>query len=182
MPAEMPAAMILAARGFGALLFGASALGKGRNLGEFAAIIARHVPLAGRGSAALAGAIIAIEGLCAVFLASGVASPVGGVLGIVLLLGFALVMARALRRGERDLDCGCRFGAARQAITWPLVWRNLVFAAALFPALARWAQAPGRLEWIDGLGAGAAMFVLAALATQLIHLHDRTVQLQQRFS
>ncbi len=178
----MPAAMVLAARGFGALLFGASALGKGRKRGEFAAIVARHTRLSHRASGLLAGAILALEGLCTVLLASGVAWPAGGVLGIALLLGFALVMARALWRGERDLDCGCRFGAARQVITWPLVLRNLAFAAALCPALAHWEQAPGRLEWIDGLCAGAVMFVLAALATQLIHLHDRTRQLQQRFS
>ena len=48
----------------------------------------------------------------------------------ILLLLFAAAMAVNLRRGRADIDCGCALGLLKERISWPLVARNLVLAAA----------------------------------------------------
>ena len=47
-------------------------------------------------------------------------------LAATLLLTYALAMALSLLQGRRIADCGCQAGARRQAVSWPLVWRNLM--------------------------------------------------------
>lgn len=47
-------------------------------------------------------------------------------LAAALLLTYAIAMALSLLQGRRIADCGCQAGARRQAVSWPLVWRNLI--------------------------------------------------------
>ncbi len=46
----------------------------------------------------------------------------------MLLMAYAGVMSLVLWRGREISDCGCSVGANRQAVRWPLVWRNLALA------------------------------------------------------
>ena len=48
----------------------------------------------------------------------------------ILLLAFAWAMAVNLRRGRAAIDCGCALGLLKERISWPLVARNLLLAAA----------------------------------------------------
>ena len=52
--------------------------------------------------------------------------PFGVWLAAALLLTYGAAMAHSLLRGRRIADCGCQAGAQRQAVSWPLVWRNLI--------------------------------------------------------
>ncbi|MBN7797591.1 MauE/DoxX family redox-associated membrane protein [Parahaliea mediterranea] len=65
--------------------------------------------------------------------------PVGAVPRAVAvaapLLAYALAMAANIRRGHRLLDCGCSWGAARQAISMGLVYRNVALAIAALTML-----------------------------------------------
>jgi hypothetical protein len=69
----------------------------------------------------------------------------GGV--ALLMFAYALAIAANLARGRRDIDCGC--GGDSQPLSWALVLRNAVLAAAALiagrPALER------SLDWIDAL-------------------------------
>ncbi|WP_293900641.1 MauE/DoxX family redox-associated membrane protein [Phenylobacterium sp.] len=49
-----------------------------------------------------------------------------------LLLAYGAAMAAALRQGRTEIDCGC--GGPPTPLSWSLVARNLVLAAALVPA------------------------------------------------
>jgi uncharacterized membrane protein len=64
-----------------------------------------------------------------------------------LLLGYAAAIGINLARGRRDIDCGC--GGESQALSWSLVQRNVVLAAAALiasgPVLQR------RMDWVDAL-------------------------------
>ncbi|AHE54791.1 MauE/DoxX family redox-associated membrane protein [Sphingomonas sanxanigenens] len=54
---------------------------------------------------------------------------------ILLLAGFAAAMAVNIRRGRSHIDCGCGLSGLHQMLGWPLVARNLAFAALLVPVL-----------------------------------------------
>jgi hypothetical protein len=51
----------------------------------------------------------------------------GGVLAL-----YAAAMGGNLWRGNRQLDCGCHWGAVSQPVTMGLVWRNVVLAGVAF--------------------------------------------------
>lgn len=93
----------------------------------------------------------------------GVALPWLLTVAIALLLAFALAMSLNLLRG-RVIPCGCQ--GTTTTISWPLVARNLLLAAAA--GLALWSgPAPGlRAIGTSGgrLGGGAAFAALLALA------------------
>lgn len=65
--------------------------------------------------------IVAAAGLLLAF-----RQPVVVLLAAALLLTYGAAMALSLFQGRRIADCGCQAGAQRQAVSWPLVWRNLI--------------------------------------------------------
>jgi hypothetical protein len=94
-----------------------------------------------------------------------------------LLFGlYALAIAINLRRGRRELDCGCLGFGRRSTISMTLLWRNgvLVLASLAAGFLPRGERA---LDWIDlftvavGLTAAALLYAategLAAAAGRL---------------
>lgn len=90
------------------------------------------------------------------------ARPVAAALGALLLLGYGAAMALNLRRGRRDLDCGCMGFGARSQISPALVWRNALAALAslcvgLLPRVER------TLSWMDAWTIIAAVVVIALL-------------------
>jgi hypothetical protein len=78
-----------------------------------------------------------------------------------LMLSYALAIGINLARGRRDIDCGC--GGESHPLSWALVLRNLVLAAAALmasrPTLER------SMEWVD-----AVTLVLGVLAFYALYL------------
>ncbi len=82
------------------------------------------------------------------------ARPSGALASILLLLLFAAAMGINLRRGRREIDCGCFIGVLRQRIGWWLVIRNLALALLAASLLA---PAGGREPvWLDPVTVFAA--------------------------
>lgn len=85
-----------------------------------------------------------------------------------LLLMFAAALAINLRRGRREIDCGCFRSDLRQPVSTALVLRNLLLALSAL-ALAAWPSTavPQPVEWL--LASAAAATLLACyLATGLV--------------
>lgn len=142
-----------------AVVFAQAALHKLRDRDAFDAVLAGYRLVAPRAVAPLARLLALAEAA----VAAGVCLPAtrapGMGLAALLLLGYAGAIALNLRRGRRDIDCGC--GGDAQRLAWPLVWRNGVLAAL---ALA-W-TAPATERAIDGgdyLAAFAASLGLVGL-------------------
>ena len=91
--------------------------------------------------------------------------PVGGLAGAGLLTLFALAMAINILRGRSEIDCGC--GGAAQSLSWGLVLRNLLIAAALVAASA---LTDGRISWFS-----AALAAVAAGTSFLLYLGLETL-------
>lgn len=89
-----------------------------------------------------------------------------------LLLVFGGAMAINIRRGRRDIDCGCFMAALRQRLGWPLVMRNgallsAALAVALLPTGAR------ALLWLDAVtivGATGALLLAYTSFSQMAGL------------
>jgi uncharacterized membrane protein len=117
-----------------------------------------------------------------VVLGAGVLVPVTrpmATLGLAaLVLLYAVAIAINLARGRRSIDCGC--GGAAHPLSWGLVARNLVIAAAAVaasrPTLER------ELNWIDALTLVVgvlAFYALYLMADELLRQASRSVQLKQ---
>ena len=121
-----------------ALLFAAAAIHKLRDLRRFGEIFAAYglLPFAvGRRSSRV---VPLLEAAVAVgLLYDGSRTPAAGV-GIVLLLAYAGAIAVNLRRGRRDLACGCGGPDDRRPIAGWMVWRNISIAVLLATALLPW--------------------------------------------
>jgi hypothetical protein len=148
-------------RGALALLFVVAAAHKLRDRGSFRTTLDAYavlpVPLVG----AIAALVPLLELAVAVLL---VASRTlrWGVAGAVALLGlYALAMAVNLRRGRRDLDCGCMGPATRSKIGPELVVRNVVLIAVALACLSP--VTPRPLGWLDRATVPLALATVAAL-------------------
>src|SRR4051812_20209692 len=134
----------IAARAFGILLFGAAVASKVRHFREFTLIVARYLAVPVGVARPAAVAVAGLETAAVLLLLVPGSAKAGAMLAILLLLGFAGTMARALARGERELDCGCMYGALRQRVRWELVARNIVLALAFAPLFVAsgWSDVP----------------------------------------
>jgi hypothetical protein len=181
LPDPLSAELVIASRLFGAGLFFLAIRGKLLNWTPFLGVLASYRLLPGGTEAAAAIAILAAEAVVATSLATGIGLPYGGILGIALLLGFAVAMAVAMARGERVIDCGCFQSALRQRLTPGLILRNLVLAGLLLPTLATALPIGGASELVDGLAAGLALLLLNAAIATMIVLRDASAQLRGRY-
>lgn len=173
----------LACRLLGALIFATAAAGKLRHRHELAGVVANYRLLPESLAAAAGWAILALEILTALSLASGTRLEAGTALAIALLCVFALAMAINLARGRREIDCGCFQSGLRQRLSVGLVVRNLLVSAALVPLFFAVTSPPvGPLQWIDGLGAGLAAYALYRAFDQLLSLRHSSAELQKRFA
>ena len=97
----------------------------------------------------------------------------------VLVVVYALAIAVNLARGRRNIDCGC--GGATHPVSWGLVVRNLVLAAAALvasrPMLDR------AVDWFDAttlvLGV-LAFYGLYLMADELLRQASRLAQLNRQ--
>jgi methylamine utilization protein MauE len=145
-----------------ALLFASAALHKIRDLAVFGEVLRAYRVLPP--VLALPWALPLLEGLIAGALLIPEARRAAALGGALLLVLYALAMALNLRRGRRDLSCGCGAFAERRPIAAWMVARNLLLAALLaaltLPAGTR------ALEPVDLLtvAAGVALVTLLYLS------------------
>ena len=99
-----------------------------------------------------------------------------GLAALVLL--YAAAMAINLLRGRHDIDCGC--GGAAHPLSWGLVVRNVVLAAAALaasrPTLER------SMNWIDALTlvlGVLAFYALYLMADELLRQAGRMAQMKR---
>jgi hypothetical protein len=89
-----------------------------------------------------------------------------GLPAAALLVVFALAMAINIGRGRLHIDCGCGRSELRQPLSRALVVRNLLLAALLLPAMLPLTRT-GSAEWLIGVTAGVALYLLTLLANAL---------------
>jgi hypothetical protein len=178
--ASCPAELVIAARLLGAGVFILSIYGKLRNWVPFVGIVANYRLLPAGAARVAAVVIIAAEALVVGSFGTGVAQAFGGMLGIALLLGFALAMAIALARGDRVIDCGCFQSSLRQTLGPILILRNLVLAGLLLPTLAVSQPLGGALSLIDAVGTGLTLLLLNAAVATMIAVRDANARLRER--
>ena len=158
----------LALRSSVALVLLSAAVHKLRDPAAFAAVVAdyRLVP---RASALVLSRLIILAELMV-----GATLPIarGAAVGAFALFAmYSAAIAINLRRGRRDLDCGCAGPARRVPIGPSLLVRNAVLIAgslaALLPSAAR------DLVWLDGVTLIASIAALALLygAAEIVMSH-----------
>lgn len=92
--------------------------------------------------------------------------PAAPLAAMALLLVFAAAMAINIRRGRRQIDCGCGHVGLRQQLGWPMVARNIVLANLLVLRLA----SPAGIAPFDlavAAAAGAMLFLLLLMFNTL---------------
>lgn len=155
-PHDLTAPLLLAARIGLACIFLTAGVGKLRHLMVFEGVLANYRLLPRWAIAPVHVLLPLVEIAVAIAVLT---RPALGAPAAALLLLFAAAMAVNLRRGRRDIDCGCHQSALRQRLSWALVWRNGVLALLALAA----ALPPVRVSasaWLTGAGAGLGLFAL----------------------
>jgi uncharacterized membrane protein YphA (DoxX/SURF4 family) len=163
-PAIAPFA--LAIRTLISLVFLTAAYGKLRHWAPFQGVVANYRLLPPAMAAPAAYLIPPAELLLGAALLSGIGLPWAEPCAAALLLLFALAMGINLRRGRRDIDCGCFQSALKQTLSWILVTRNVILALLTGLALLSHDGPDDLLSVMNGYLAGAILFIiLQALGT-----------------
>jgi hypothetical protein len=104
--------------------------------------------------------------------------PAALLLLAALVVVYGAAMAINLLRGRHDIDCGC--GGATHPLSWGLVARNIVLAAAAViasrPTLER------SMDWIDALTlvlGVLAFYALYLMADELLRQASRLAQIKR---
>ncbi len=153
-----------------ALLFASAAIHKLRDLAGFADAFAAYALLPA-GAARLAWLVPVLELVVATGLVLGAARAVASAAGAALLLVYAVAIGVNLRRGRRDLACGCGGPLERRPIAPWMVWRNLALAGLMALLLLPPSVRP--LQAADALTIGAGTAVVALLYMSLERLLGR---------
>ncbi len=146
-----------------ALLFASASAHKLRDLRRFDEIFAAYRVLTPLARWHLPRAIPFMELAVAAALLLDRSRPYAAVAGACLLAIYAAAITVNLRRGRRDLACGCGGPDDRRPIAPWMVWRNVVLALALSAALAPWTARP--LNFTD-----AVTVIFGVLTLALIYL------------
>jgi hypothetical protein len=149
-----------------AALWIASGVHKLRDPGGFAGAVAAYALLPQWAIGGVARALPLIEIAVGTGLLFRVSREGAALTSALLLTLYALAIAINLRRGRRELDCGCFGFGRRSTISMRLLWRNAVLilaslAAGFLPLRNR------ALDWIDlftvAVGIAAAALLYAAV-------------------
>jgi uncharacterized membrane protein YphA (DoxX/SURF4 family) len=163
-----------------ALLFASAGAHKLRDLKGFDEIFSAYGLMPAMPGVRISWLVPLLEIAIAAGLVITVSRPYAGALAILLLSGYAAAIAVNLKRGHRDLACGCG-GPERRTIAAWMVWRNLLMALAAAVVFLPWAHRP--LGLTDGLtiAFGLSTIALIYLCTdQLLGNAQRTAQLGSR--
>ena len=154
-----------------ALLFASAGLHKLRDLRHFTEVLRAYRVLP-EGAVHLAPLVPLAELMVAAGLSLSAARFSAGLGGAALLLTYAAAIAVNLRRGRRDLACGCGGpDDARPIAPW-MVARNLMLALLLLAiTLLRWKTRP--LTPMDALTVGGGVVTATLLYVSLDQLLGR---------
>jgi hypothetical protein len=162
-----------------ALLFVSAAFNKLRSLQRFAEVF-RAYRLLPEAVARLAWLVPALELTLGVGLLARRSRAGASAAGAALLLAYAAAIAINLRRGRRDLACGCGGPHERRPIAAWMVWRNLVLAGLLGALLLPWIVRPMAAADAITIGAGTAVAALLYMSLErlLAQISPRTALLR----
>jgi hypothetical protein len=161
-----------------ALLFASAAVHKLRDLKTFDEIFTAYGLMPAISNVRISWMVPLLEIAVAAGLAVKVARPYAGSLGIIMLSGYAAAIAVNLRRGHRDLACGCGGPDERRTIATWMVWRNLLIALVTAAIFAPW-TARG-LSLTDGITIAFGLLTIALVylcIDQLFGNAQRTAQM-----
>jgi hypothetical protein len=146
-----------------ALLFASASAHKLRDLKRFDEIFSAYGLLTGVARLRMSWSVPVLELAVAGGLLFDESRPYAATVGIVLLLTYAAAIAVNLRRGRRDLACGCGGPDERRPIAPWMVWRNILVALCLAATFVPWTARP--LNFTD-----AVTVVFGLLTLALIYL------------
>jgi hypothetical protein len=146
-----------------ALLFASAGVHKLRDLTRFEEAFTAYQLLPAAVSTRLSWLVPVFELMVAAGLAAKISRPYAAALGIVLLSGYAGAIALNLRRGRRDLACGCGGPNDRRSIAPWMIGRNALIALGATAAFATWADRS--LSLTDGI-----TIVFGLLTIALVYL------------
>jgi Methylamine utilisation protein MauE len=162
-----------------ALLFASAAMHKLRDLAQFDAVFSAYGIIPAIPGVRISWTVPVLELLVAAGLASSLTRPYAALLGILLLSAYAAAIGVNLRRGRRDLACGCGGPDERRPIAPWMVWRNILIALAAGTAFAPWTDRA--LTMTDGVTIVFGLLTVALIylcADQLLGTARRTAQLR----
>ncbi len=163
------------------VLFAHAAWHKWRELARFTATLAAYRMLPAQLVAVAGYGVALLETLLAALLCVPMARHGAAAAGSLLLVSYAIAIGVNLRRGRRDLDCGCTGPADRRSIAAWMVWRNGLLAMLLLAMVPGWGNRP--LEAADGLtilaGFLAAVLVYATIDRLLGQVMPRAAALRR---
>ena len=113
-----------------------------------------------------------------IFCKTGVSRQAALVGLAALVSAYAVAIAINLLRGRHDIDCGC--GGASHPLSWGLVARNMVLAAAAI--LASRPTVERSMEWTDALTlvmGVLAFYALYLMADELLRQASRLAQIKR---
>jgi len=142
-----------------ALLFASAAVHKARAPVHFAEVLRAYRVLPA--SLQLSWLVPLLELAVATALLLPATRTTAALSGAALLLVYALAMAVNLKRGRRDLACGCGGAHERRPIGAWMVWRNLALAGVLGVLALPWRLRP--LQAVDFLTVAAGVAVASLL-------------------
>lgn len=128
---------------------------------ELVGVVANYRLLPGAAVAPVAALLPFVELAAGLLLLAGEhrAAPAAA----ALLLLFAAAMAINVRRGRRDIDCGCGHSPLRHRLSWWLVARNITMAGALLLLAPPADATAGMTDHALGAVAGVMLFLLYLL-------------------
>ena len=160
-----------------AVVFGAAALAKLRDLDMFQGVVEQYRLLPVVLVPPFARMLPLVELVAALGLLLPATRAPAAVTLIGLLLLFAAAMAINLARGRSDIDCGCFLAVRKQRISWPLVMRNLVLAGFGVMLLGEGTGRPlAALDWVTIGAAAASLLLLYEAIGRLFGLAPRPVR------
>ncbi len=151
---------------FAALILVRAAIGKARDLAAFEGALDgyRLLPFWSLPAAKIGFPVV--EAVIAAALLIPPLRALAGYAAAGLLTLFAAAMAINLIRGRREIDCGCGGPGSRQTLSWGLVIRNLLIAAALvIAAVLAGPDIVWRAVPLAAVAAGAAFLLYLGLET-----------------
>jgi hypothetical protein len=161
-----------------ALLFASAALHKLRDLTRFEEIFTAYGLMPAAAGKRIFWVVPILELAVAAGLAVKVSRPYAGALGIILLSGYAVAIAVNLRRGHRDLACGCGGPDERRTIAAWMVWRNVLVALGGAAIFVPWTTR--QLGLTDGVTISFGLLTIALIylcTDQLFGNAQRTAQM-----
>jgi Methylamine utilisation protein MauE len=161
-----------------ALLFASAAVHKLRDLKRFDEIFTAYGLAPMNAGSRISWIVPMLEMTVAAGLIVKVSRLYAAALGIIMLSGYAVAIAVNLRRGHRDLACGCGGPDERRTIAAWMVWRNVLVALAVAAIFAPWSAR--QLSITDALTIAFGLLTIALVylcIDQLFGNAQRTAQM-----